>query len=94
MASPGPSLASAGSGRWMIPFIRTVDAATEQKYPVLLEYAKASFERIKHSRGSATRGRGGDRALRVKGTRRANQMTAVLFPLPSNLTSENVSSLV
>jgi hypothetical protein len=24
-----------------------VDAATEQKYPVLLEYAKASFERIK-----------------------------------------------
>jgi hypothetical protein len=27
--------------------IRTVDAVTEQKYPVLLEYAKASFERIK-----------------------------------------------
>jgi hypothetical protein len=26
---------------------RTVDAATEQKYPVPLEYAKASFERIK-----------------------------------------------
>jgi len=34
-----------GSGRWMarIP----VDAATQQKYPVPLEYAKASFERIK-----------------------------------------------
>jgi hypothetical protein len=32
-------------GRWMarIP----VDAATQQKYPVPLEYAKASFERIK-----------------------------------------------
>jgi hypothetical protein len=28
-------------------FTRTVGAATEQKYPVLLEYAKASFERIK-----------------------------------------------
>src|SRR5262249_40019513 len=28
-------------------FTRTVDAATEQKYPVLLEYAKTSFERIK-----------------------------------------------
>jgi hypothetical protein len=26
--------------------IRTVDAVTEQKYPVLLEYANASFERI------------------------------------------------
>jgi hypothetical protein len=24
-----------------------IDAATEQKYPVLLEYAKAPFERIK-----------------------------------------------
>ena len=27
--------------------IRTVDAVTEQKYPVLLEYVNASFERIK-----------------------------------------------
>jgi hypothetical protein len=40
----------------MIPFTRTVDAA-KQKYPVLLEYAKASFERIKqrlrHLRGLA-----------------------------------------
>jgi hypothetical protein len=27
---------------------REVDAATEQKYPVLLEYAKASFERMEH----------------------------------------------
>jgi hypothetical protein len=32
-------------------FTRTVDAATEQKYPVLLEYAKASFERIKQRLG-------------------------------------------
>jgi hypothetical protein len=31
----------------MIPFTRTVGAATEQKYPMLLEYAKALFERIK-----------------------------------------------
>jgi hypothetical protein len=29
------------------PLTRTVDAGTEQKYPVLLEYAKAPFERIK-----------------------------------------------
>jgi hypothetical protein len=36
-----------GSGRLDDPLTRTVDAATEQKYPVLLEYAKASFERIK-----------------------------------------------
>jgi hypothetical protein len=28
------------------PLTRTVDGGTEQKYPVLLEYAKASFERI------------------------------------------------
>ncbi len=40
-ASPG------GAGRLDDPLIRTVDAVTEQKYPVLLEYAKASFERIK-----------------------------------------------
>jgi hypothetical protein len=29
------------------PLTRTVDVGTEQKYPVLLEYAKAPFERIK-----------------------------------------------
>jgi hypothetical protein len=29
------------------PLLGRFDAATEQKYPVLLEYAKASFERIK-----------------------------------------------
>jgi hypothetical protein len=34
-------------GRLDDPLARTVGAATEQKYPVLLEYAKASFERIK-----------------------------------------------
>ena len=34
-------------GRLDDPLTRTVVAATEQKYPVLLEYAKASFERIK-----------------------------------------------
>ena len=37
-----------GAGRLDDPLTRTVDAATEQKYPVLLEYAKASFERIDH----------------------------------------------
>jgi hypothetical protein len=31
----------------MIRLLGRFDAATEQKYPVLLEYAKASFERIK-----------------------------------------------
>jgi len=36
-----------GSGRLDHPLTRTVDAATERKYPVLLEYAEASFERIK-----------------------------------------------
>jgi hypothetical protein len=36
-----------GSGRLDDPCTRTVDAATKQKYSVLLEYAKASFERIK-----------------------------------------------
>jgi hypothetical protein len=29
------------------PLLGRFDAATEQKYPMLLEYAKASFERIK-----------------------------------------------
>src|SRR5262249_14031792 len=36
-----------GSVRLDNPLTRTVDAGTEQKYPVLLEYAKAPFERIK-----------------------------------------------
>src|SRR6266550_1063352 len=43
-----PLVASTGGpGRLDDPLTRTVDAVTEQKYPVLLEYAKASFERIK-----------------------------------------------
>ena len=41
------SLALGEPGRLDDPLTRTVDAATEQKYPVLLEYVKASFERIK-----------------------------------------------
>ena len=41
------SLALGEPGRLDDPLTRTVDAATEQKYPVLLEYAKAFFERMK-----------------------------------------------
>jgi len=37
----GPSRRHSAEERWMIR------AATEQKHPVLLEYAKASFKRIK-----------------------------------------------
>src|SRR5262249_455743 len=53
--APGAALGLSFTGRRFVrrvgrlddPLTRTVVAATEQKYPVLLEYAKASFERIK-----------------------------------------------
>jgi hypothetical protein len=35
-----------GSGRLDDPLTRMVDAATEQKSPMLLEYAEALFERM------------------------------------------------
>jgi hypothetical protein len=44
-----PRVAShpAGRGAWMIRLLGRLPLQTEQKYPMLLEYAKASFERIK-----------------------------------------------
>ena len=36
-----------GRGVWMIRLLGRLTLQTEQKYPVLLEYAKGSFERIK-----------------------------------------------
>ena len=49
MFPPDPAMGGPNgrSGRLDDPLTRTVDVATEQKYSVLLEYAKASFERIK-----------------------------------------------
>jgi hypothetical protein len=48
VASPGPSRSHARRvGALGSLLLGRFDAATEQKYPVLLEYAKASLERIK-----------------------------------------------
>jgi len=40
-------VAVAGRGAYAIRLLGRLTLQTEQKYPVLLEYAKASFERIK-----------------------------------------------
>src|SRR5438128_8336452 len=49
MTSPGPPrLTPAGRGAWMIRLLgRLTLQLSKNQFPVLLEYAKASFERIK-----------------------------------------------
>ena len=46
---PGPSRARGGSGRSDDPLLGPLtQQLTKDQFPVLLEYAKASFERIEH----------------------------------------------
>ena len=46
-AQPPTRRALAGRGAWMIRLLGRLTLQLEQKYPVLLEDTKASFERIK-----------------------------------------------